>query len=322
MTNLLRHLFLPHHSNNHRARVLHIDALFLYAVALVFFQFAVSYIHEKYPNVLGYATDIHVEQLLADTNAKRQEAGLAPLQLNAELSQAAAAKASDMFAKGYWAHQSPDGKSPWDFIVGAGYHYTVAGENLAKNFNDSIGVVNAWMNSPSHRENILKPSYHDIGFAVVNGVLAGEETTLVVQMFGTQPGAIAGIPNQIVKQVEAKTPAETSPAPAAYPTVAPTAAPKPVVIPNLASTAPEQPQMPVLVAGFSDVFNKPIFDLSRVSRGIVYVFIGFMLGVFALDAWLVARHRIVRVTGHNLAHVVFLGTLLLSLTALVRGVVL
>ncbi len=318
MGNLFRHLFTPHHTNNHRARVLHIDALFFYAVTLVFFHFAVSYVHEKYPDVLGYATDIHVEQLLADVNNKRQAAGLSTLSLDGELSQAAANKAADMFAKGYWAHQSPDGKSPWDFIVGSGYRYVIAGENLAKNFSTSQAVVDAWMNSPSHRDNVLKPGYRDVGYAVVNGVLAGEETTLVVQMFGSRGGAIAIAPKPIVKEVSAQAPTTTP-----IPTIAITPAPAtaPVVVSQFASATEQQP-LQFGIPGFVDAFKKPLFDITAISRGVTFIFVGFLLGVLLVDAWMVARRKIVRVAGHNIAHVVFLGALLLSLTALARGVVL
>lgn len=197
MPSLLTHFFLPHASNNHRPKAIQIDVLFLYLFMLVVFRGGVSKIHALYPDVLGYATDIRVEKLFEATNQKRQEQSLSPLSLNPQLSQAAAQKAVDMFSKNYWAHNSPDGKTPWDFIVASGYSYTVAGENLAKNFSDSDGVVSAWMASPTHRDNILKSSYRDIGFAVVNGILNGEETTLVVQMFGTsvvKPVSVAAPP--------------------------------------------------------------------------------------------------------------------------------
>src|SRR5690242_9037034 len=104
---ILRHLFIPHHTNNHRAKVLHVDALLTYVLLFAVFNLGVRILHRSVPDVLGYATDIHVEQLLSGTNAKRQEAGLGAVTLNSQLSAAAAAKAADMFAKGYWAHNSP-----------------------------------------------------------------------------------------------------------------------------------------------------------------------------------------------------------------------
>src|SRR3972149_9762200 len=89
-----------------------------------------------------------------------------------------------MFQENYWSHYSPDGKTPWDVILGAGYKYEYAGENLAKNFLFSNGFVDAVMNSTTHRDNLLKKEYTEVGYAIVNGTLNGEQTTLVVQEFG------------------------------------------------------------------------------------------------------------------------------------------
>lgn len=186
MLSYLRHLFLPHHTNNYRAKVLHADFFAVYLLIFLCSGLLLRTMHRINPDILGFATNISVSRLIESTNQKRSEAGIPTVTLNAELSQAAAEKATDMFDHDYWAHNSPQGKTPWDFIHGAGYVYVVAGENLAKNFNDSDAVVEAWMNSPSHRENLLRSQYKDVGFAIVNGRLGGEETTLVVQMFGTQ----------------------------------------------------------------------------------------------------------------------------------------
>lgn len=296
MRALLRHLFTPHHTNNHRARVLHVDALFLYVLLFVVYQFAIGLVSHHYPDVLGYATDIRVDQLLTSTNAKRQENGLTPLKLNDQLSAAAAKKAADMFAKNYWAHTSPTGATPWDFIIGSGYHYNVAGENLAKNFFTSGGVVDAWMNSPSHRDNMLKSSYRDVGFAVVNGVLGGEETTLVVQMFGStnvKPVVVASPPVRGVSAQVQQTPA--------------------IVVGEGVSHQ-------VTVAGL--VLKQPVFDRILITRALVAIFLGFFLSILVLDAWIVARRKIVRVSGHTIAHFVFLAAMAIAATFVARGAIL
>jgi hypothetical protein len=75
--------------------------------------------------------------------------------------------------------------------LASGYQYTAAGENLAKDFNMSAGVVAGWMASPLHKDNILNTMYNDVGYAVVNGVLQGSETTLVVAMYGARAETIA-----------------------------------------------------------------------------------------------------------------------------------
>lgn len=136
------------------------------------------------PGVLGVSSSITVSQVIEDTNKERQKVGLPLLAENPALSDAARAKAQNMFAENYWAHFSPSGKDPWGFILSSGYKFSYAGENLARNFYNSEDVVVAWMKSPSHRDNILNSRYEDIGIAVVDGVLNGQKTTLVVQMFG------------------------------------------------------------------------------------------------------------------------------------------
>jgi len=123
--------------------------------------------------------------LVSLANTSRTQAGLATLSTNSQLEQAAAMKAADMFTNQYFAHTSPQGKTPWDFISAAGYNYVYAGENLAIGYTNSSELHNAWMNSPSHRENIMNPNFRDIGIAVVDGDYEGAPTTIVVQEFGS-----------------------------------------------------------------------------------------------------------------------------------------
>lgn len=197
--------------------------------------------------VLGYATSISAGEVIALSNQQRVNAGLPALGTNAQLNQAAAAKAQHMFANNYWAHFAPDGTSPWYFIGAAGYSYTTAGENLAKDFNTSAGVVNGWMASAGHKANILSTSFAETGVAVVNGVLLGAETTLVVAMYATPPVAAAPAP----------APAPT-PAPAPAPAPTPTPAPAPAAAPS--ATAPTQKTTsatPTPVAESAPVASEP-----------------------------------------------------------------
>ncbi len=300
----LRHLLTPHHTNNHRARALHVDALLLYVLVFAIFNVSFRLIYRIHPDILGYATDIRVEQLLTATNAKRQAAGLSSLQLNSVLSAAAAHKAQYMFQKNFWAHVAPDGKTPWDFIIGEGYHYTIAGENLAKNFSTSTTVVDAWMASQSHRENLLKSGYRDVGFAVVNGILNGEETTLVVQMFGTS-NQLAVLPQvSPVKTEESRTAVVISEAA------------------SQSSISGEGRLATSLPLGFTAAYRQPLFDLPTVSRGAVLVFGGFLMALLIVDGWMIAKHRIVRVSGHTIAHMLFLTTLFISASAILQGTIL
>ena len=131
-----------------------------------------------------------IDSVVVDaTNQQRESLGLGELKVNEKLKEAAQAKANDMASKGYFAHYSPDGKTPWYWIDQVGYNYRAAGENLAVNFDYSKDVVNAWMNSPTHRANIVKAKYTDIGIGIAEGFYQGRPTVFVVQLFGTPKDA-------------------------------------------------------------------------------------------------------------------------------------
>lgn len=123
--------------------------------------------------------------VLTWTNSARTEnGGLHALTLNARLSAAAEAKIDDMFAKQYFEHDSPSGVGPGDLADAAGYLYISVGENLALgNFENDQVLVQAWMDSPGHRANIVG-NYDEIGIAVRRGTFEGRTTWLAVQEFG------------------------------------------------------------------------------------------------------------------------------------------
>src|SRR6185436_7850636 len=98
------------------------------------------------------------------------------------LNKAAMAKAQDMVKNGYFAHESPQGISPWYWFKQAGYVYKYAGENLAVGFVDSKTVYDAWFNSPSHKANLLNKNYTQVGTAIVSGF--DGNSIVVVQEFG------------------------------------------------------------------------------------------------------------------------------------------
>jgi uncharacterized protein YkwD len=135
--------------------------------------------------VLGQTSDLSNQALLSGTNKERTKNNLGELQLNSNLSKAASAKAADMVKKDYWSHNTPDGKTPWYFIESVGYEYINAGENLAYGFKTNEGVINGWMNSQKHRDNVLG-DYKDVGFGYANSDnFQGGSYTVVVAMYGT-----------------------------------------------------------------------------------------------------------------------------------------
>lgn len=155
-----------------------------------------------------YSTQLRVEQLLSAvlpsvvvdlTNTERTERNLSSLTRNSLLDKAAKLKAEHMRDNDYFAHFSPDGISPWYWFDQIGYDYIHAGENLAVFFDDSDEVVQAWMDSPLHRDNILKAEYTEIGVATVKAAHDGYDTVFVVQLFGT-PAQTAPIAQAVVPQ--------------------------------------------------------------------------------------------------------------------------
>jgi hypothetical protein len=117
---------------------------------------------------LAYATEISRSALLSSTNSQRASHGAGALSINSQLNSAAQAKANDMVARDYWAHNTPDGKEPWVFIDAQGYNYTKAGENLAYGYSTSNETIIGWMNSSSHRANMLDTEFTEVGFGFIN----------------------------------------------------------------------------------------------------------------------------------------------------------
>jgi len=306
MMNLLewwRHLFVPHHTNNHKAKILHPSTLSLIVALFLLYQFGINFALLVQPSILGFASNITPERVIELTNQQRLEQGLSPLSLNPTLSQAAQLKAGDMFAFNYWAHNSPSGRDPWSFFKEAGYSYLYAGENLARDFMTSEAVVNAWLNSSSHKENILNGKYNETGLAVVDGTLNGVETTLVVQLFGSPtPAPVAEKP------------------PASPPETVITRAPRL----GEASTAEEKiPLVPAALAqAGEETGSPPLLSPFWLTKTMAIFLLGIILGVLALDVILIYRKKVVRLSGRNLAHLIFVGTLLLAVILTTQGAIL
>jgi hypothetical protein len=131
------------------------------------------------------AIEITSEEVIKMVNDSRQAEGLEVLVENEKLSQAAQAKVEDMLKEGYFAHNSPSGKTPWFWIEKTGYDYHYAGENLAMDFKNAQEQHTAWMKSPTHKKNILNKDFREIGVAVKQGFLEGHLATITVQEFGT-----------------------------------------------------------------------------------------------------------------------------------------
>jgi len=317
--------FIPHQKEDglhHRAKALNLSYLASYLLILVLFGSGLYLIKLKAPQILGQVT-FSSDQIIALTNAKRAQSGLAQLSFNSQLSQAAASKAGDMYAADYWAHNSPSGKTPWNFISSAGYRYLYAGENLARDFSDASSVVDAWMASPSHRSNILDDHFKEIGVAVASGDLEGREVILVVQMFGTpvsqiptqQPLAQASpvpspqpSPVQIARVQEKPSP---PPSPSPEPTPSPTPVSVAVELPSLSLQSEQNTQATVLA-------SRKFALVKGASLGLT----AFVFALFAIEIVYTLRKSHLRLRSGVLAHLAILAFVLLAIWYAVGGAVL
>jgi hypothetical protein len=292
-------LFFPHPHNNHKAKILWPRSIVILIGLFIMGRSIVDITVGLLPGVLGYASQIDPAKVIELTNSERLGAGLEVVNQNSELSQAALAKAADMFTKGYWAHVSPTGTEPWSFITSSGYKYQHAGENLARDFGNPTDIVKAWMASPTHRQNLLDGRYKDIGVAVMDGYINGVETTIVVQMFGSPQTSVSNIASE---RVEAR----------------------PVL-------AAEQAKPPVPAETKVEVISEPAGEKLIPSSGLSpldlkrswsLAFVVLVLLALSLDWIFVLRYNIIRISGDTWAHLTYFAGMAAILIIIRQGIIL
>jgi len=189
----LKKLLIPNEENNHTPASLRPKALTSYALIIIGLKLLLaSYFFVSFPTVLSAYTFIETE-ILSLINESRQEAQVQTLNIHPELERAAQAKAADMIENNYFAHYGPDGKKPWDWIDYTTYSYSIAGENLAKDFITAGAVHRALMSSSTHKKNIINPSYQHVGVGIAAGKIDGQNTMVLVQMFGAPLSPLANL---------------------------------------------------------------------------------------------------------------------------------
>jgi uncharacterized protein YkwD len=282
MRRLLAKFLVPLQLNDFHPHAIRPQSLLFYVCLILLVQLFYNFSQTGQARVLSYATDIRQSEIIRLSNDERDKAGAGLLHESAVLDQAAAKKAADMFAHDYWAHTSPTGTTPWYFFDLVGYKYSYAGENLARDFDTSAGVVAGWMASPSHRENLLSTNYIEIGVAVVDGMLLDHETTLVVQLFGhpyTAPivSSNVGSPSSVGSGL-------------------------------LASTSIQQVSPPEV----DQASPVDLVALSHLNSGqqLILGLLVVLFGFFLFDAWMVEKRggRVAR--SHSLAHSLVLGVMI------------
>ena len=133
------------------------------------------------------ASDITAESILAAMNQHRAKHELGPLQAEVRLTSAAEDRMRDMEDLGYWGHESPEGRSPFFWVRYRAYRFTLVGENLARGYETASVLVDSWMDSPGHRDNILGADYRDVGIAIIEGGTTGRfPGRSVVVLFGRE----------------------------------------------------------------------------------------------------------------------------------------
>lgn len=243
-SSIFKDYFIPCDSNDNKPKILRARALTAIVVVLVLIKLAaLGYLFCIYPDKAKMAEEIN-RQILELINRERATSNLSPLSTDAVLNTSALAKARDMLDNNYFAHKSPCGKMPWDWIDRGQYAYLFVGENLAMNFTSAQSAHSALMQSESHKKNILNDKYADIGLAVLPGVIDGKQTNVLVELFASQK------PTTQLAKAEAEAPEAKTAAPAQ------TAAASPAALPNNAAVS-------VLPTDIEKTETEPIAEKSR-----------------------------------------------------------
>lgn len=308
LAGIFSNLFHPHSGNNHRPKLLHPEALFYFSL-IVLASFSLVKAFRFFPQlelaVLGFASNITVDQVIRGVNDQRATQNLSELVINNELSEAALAKGQDMFNDQYWSHTAPDGKEPWYFMKQANYTYKVAGENLARDFMTTGDMVKAWIASPTHRSNIMNPKFQQTGIAVIDGTLNGFETTLVVQMFGAESTrrVVADIgESSIIPQVEAAPAAEIAPA---------------------VDTSDNANQQVLAAEGLSPnvLRNSVLLTPLQLTKAFFLAVILLVVMTLIYDTFISRNRKTVRMVGKNMGHLMVFGTVAFMLIFFKGGMV-
>ena len=189
----MKNLFIPNKKNHYRpfflrTGFLSIVVLFTIIGNILFSAFGVVKINAY----------IDFDNIYALHNSERIKKSLKELTINQLLINSATNKAEAMLASDCWSHYCPDGKSPWDFFKAAGYEYIYAGENLGEGFTTNEALMSAWMNSPTHRSNILNGEFDEIGIGFAKGNYQGIKDNIIVVVHFGKSDSVQADSNQVI----------------------------------------------------------------------------------------------------------------------------
>lgn len=260
MTNL-KTLLIAGPGNNYHPPVLSYKAFIGYGLALLLLRLLLGAIPAQ-----SSAVDSGV--LMKLINTERTQRNLTSLIAHSSLAAAASQKAQDMIDRDYFAHIDPDGNYVWGKIVAAGYTpYRILGENLALDFSTSEGMIKAWLDSPTHRANLLHTEFVNQGLSAVYGDYQGRYTNLTASLFGALVTTPKPSPPSPLIKGERPATAEIPPSPP----LATTTPSGNTVIPKNNSTQPR---------------INPFF----LSRMIFTFFGGLLLLILLVDSVIIQKH--------------------------------
>lgn len=304
----LAQFLVPHEHNNHHPYIIRHESLFIISFLLLTIQFF-SFSSITSAHVLGYGTDINKDTLIQLTNQERSSRGIGVLKESSQLDQSATLKGQDMFAKDYWAHFAPDGTSPWYFFKQVSYSYSWAGENLARDFSTSAGVIAGWMASQGHRDNMLNPNFTDIGISVQNGTLQGDQTTLVVEHLGQPVSGAANNPSPNNTKTVAANPATLQQS------FTPTNT-KPVIATAAINLTPTNEK--IALAATSGFNIDSFWQNLTIGQKTTVALLAILLSLFVFDTIVLVRRNKVRNHSQSLLHA---GVLAVLIIAMIRSAV-
>lgn len=255
--------FIASEENGYRPPVLSYRAFLAYALILILLRLVLGILPAQSAAVESAA-------LMNLINQERQRRNFGALLEHPNLLSAASTKAQDMIDRDYFAHVDPDGNYVWPAIIKAGYFpYKILGENLAIDFATAEGMVKAWIDSPTHRANLLHPEFIHQGLAALYGDYQGRYTNLTASLFGAPPTAAksqtaAKKPRKRITRVVQSTSTTTT---------------------DAAPQASESPELTAPEAGA--VFPQAYF----LARILFTGFGGLLLLILAIDAVIILRHE-------------------------------
>ena len=242
--------FIPHEGNDYAPHILQRFAIVAMLI-LVLLSFTAANIQTLIWMTSDWMVSTILPSVIVDlTNEERTDLAVGPLVRSSTLDAAAKQKAEHMAKNQYFAHYSPDGVSPWYWFDQVGYNYLHAGENLAIHFSDSGEVIEAWMNSPSHRANIANGNYQEIGVGTARGTYEGFDTIYVVQLFGTKMAGSA-VPAPTEQIIVAQSTQTEEPQPVLAESIAIES------VPNETETVTEDVTEPIVITAVNDPDTEP-----------------------------------------------------------------